>query len=248
VSSELSRISPARRSGDEPLHSNGDSLGITLLDFWRWSSSDLVSNATRGVLAEFIVAHALGIALDGVRNEWDAFDLITYEGITVEVKSAAFIQSWAQRSLSTIVFRVPKTRAWSADTNVQAKESRRQAQIYVFALLAQKDIYAEAVDLSDGRIECPCGVAFYVAIMSALQNRRVQGATVVMGDLTIQGNIKGLLSLAEPLTIAMDNGALRAVVPLANKAQFAGLPEVVEKVDLVFYGDVERAVMKALEG
>ncbi len=138
MSNELSRISPARRIGDEPLHSNGESLGITLLDFWRWSSSDLVSNATRGVLAEFIVAHALGIALDGVRNEWDAFDLITSEGITVEVKSAAFIQSWAQRSLSSIVFRVPKTRAWSADTNVQAKESRRQAQIYVFALLAHQ--------------------------------------------------------------------------------------------------------------
>jgi ATP-dependent Lon protease len=31
-------------------------------------------------------------------------------------------------------------------------------------------------------------------------------------------------------------------------AIFVGLPEeVVEKVDLVFYGDVERAVMKALE-
>ena len=27
-------------------------------------------------------------------------------------------------------------------------------------ILAQNDIYAEAVDLSDGRIECPCGVAF----------------------------------------------------------------------------------------
>ena len=115
-------------------------------------------------------------------------------------------------------------------------------------LLAQKDIYAEVVDLSGGRVECTCGVAFYVAIISALQNRRVQGGTIVMGDLTIQGNIKGVLSLMEPLAIAMDNGALRAVVPLSNKSQFAGLPEdVVEKVDLVFYGDVERAVMKALE-
>ncbi len=115
-------------------------------------------------------------------------------------------------------------------------------------LLAQKDIYAEAIDLSGGRIECPCGVAFYVAIISALQNRRLQGGTLILGDLTIQGNIKAVTSLTEPLAIAMDNGALRALVPLSNKAQFAGLPEeVVEKVDLVFYGDVERAVMKALE-
>lgn len=31
-------------------------------------------------------------------------------------------------------------------------------------MLAQKDnIYAEAVDLSGGRIDCPCGVAFFAA-------------------------------------------------------------------------------------
>jgi len=139
MSDDLSRICPIRRSGDEPLHSDGRSFGFTLLDFWRWSSSDLVSNATRGVLAEFIVASALGIALDSVRDEWMAFDLTTPEGITVEVKSAAYIQSWTQRSFSSIVFRVPKTRAWTADTNVQEKEPRRQAQVYVFALLAHRN-------------------------------------------------------------------------------------------------------------
>ncbi len=136
---DLSRIYPVRKSGNEPLHSNRHSLGFTLLDFWRWSSSDLVSNASRGVLAEFIVATALGIKLDDVRDEWGAFDLETPEGITVEVKSAAYIQSWSQRNLSAIVFRTPKTRAWNADTNVQEKEPRRQAQVYVFALLAHQD-------------------------------------------------------------------------------------------------------------
>ena len=47
----------------------------------------------------------------------------------------------------------------------------------------------------------------------------------------------------------LENGGLRALVPLGNKAQFAGLPEeVVEKMDLVFYGDVDRAVVKGVEG
>lgn len=139
MTKDFSHIYPVRRSGSEALHSNGRPLGITLLDFWRWSSSDLVSNATRGVLAEFIVANALGIRLDNVRDEWGSFDLIAPEGITVEVKSAAYIQSWSQRNLSSIIFRIPKTRAWNADTNVQEKESRRQAQVYVFALLAHQD-------------------------------------------------------------------------------------------------------------
>ncbi|MCE5200787.1 MAG: protease Lon-related BREX system protein BrxL [Armatimonadota bacterium] len=115
-------------------------------------------------------------------------------------------------------------------------------------ILAQKDISAEAVDLSGGRIECACGVAFYAAIMSAVQNRRIQAGTMILGDLTIQGNIKGATSITEPLQLGLDNGALRVLVPLANKSQFTALPEeVVEKMDVVFYGDPDRALMKAVE-
>lgn len=115
-------------------------------------------------------------------------------------------------------------------------------------MLAQKDICAEAVDLTGARIEAACGMAFYVALISAIQNRRVQAGTVVMGDLTIQGNLKGVPSIAEPLHVALENGALRSLVPISNKAQFGALPEeVVEKLDVIFYGDVDRAVLKAIE-
>ena len=114
--------------------------------------------------------------------------------------------------------------------------------------LAQKDIYAEAVDLSGGRVECPCGVAFFAAMISAIRNRRVQAGTVILGDLTIQGNIKGPASITEPLQLALESGAMRMLVPVSNKAQFAGLPEdVIERLDVVFYGDVDRAVLKTLE-
>lgn len=115
-------------------------------------------------------------------------------------------------------------------------------------LLAQKDIYAEAVDLTGSRMECACGVAFYAALMSAIQNRRVQAGTVVIGDLTVQGNLKGVPSIAEPLQVALENGAVRALVPISNKAQFGALPEeTVEKLDIIFYGEVDRAVVKAIE-
>jgi ATP-dependent Lon protease len=104
------------------------------------------------------------------------------------------------------------------------------------------------VDLAGSHIERPCGVAFFVAMISAIQNRRLQAGTVILGDLTIQGNIKGLASIVEPLQLVMEGGALRALMPLSNKAQFAGLPEdVVEKLDIVFYGDVDWALLKSVE-
>jgi len=116
-------------------------------------------------------------------------------------------------------------------------------------MLAQKDIYAEAVDLSGSRIECPCGVAFFAAMISAVRNRQVQAGTVSLGDLTIQGNIKGPASITEPLQLALEAGAIRVLVPVSNKTQFAVLPEeVIERLDIVFYGDIDRAVLKTLEG
>lgn len=121
-------------------------------------------------------------------------------------------------------------------------------QLGLTPMLAQKDIYAEAVDLSGGRIECPCGVAFFAAMISAIRSRQVQAGTVVLGDLTIQGNIKGPASITEPLQLALESGAMRVLVPVSNKTQFAGLPEdVIERLDVVFFGDVDRAVLKTLE-
>ena len=44
------------------------------------------------------------------------------------------------------------------------------------------------------------------------------------------------------------HGALPALVPVSNKSEFRALPEeTAEKLDVVFYGDVDRAVLKAIE-
>jgi ATP-dependent Lon protease len=130
-------------------------------------------------------------------------------------------------------------RAWSLLQSVRER-------IGVAAVLAQKDIAVEAVDLSGGGPDGECGVAFYVAMVSALNDRRLQPGTVVLGDVSVQGNIKHPPSIREALQVALDNGALRALVPVANKSQVAALPEeVAEKLDLVFYGDADRVVVKA---
>ena len=90
------------------------------------------------MLAEFLVARALGAA-EGVRVEWDAYDCKTAGGKKVEVKSAAYLQSWAQERLSAIRFGIQRTRAWEAATNEYSGERKRQADVYVFCLLKNKD-------------------------------------------------------------------------------------------------------------
>src|SRR5918993_183824 len=102
--SELPRIKALRRTGDERFTRGPDELPFTLRDFWCWSTSDLLNNTTRGVLAEFLVATALGIPTAGVREPWAAYDLETQDGLKVEVKSSAYLQSWFQKKKSAITF------------------------------------------------------------------------------------------------------------------------------------------------
>lgn len=44
MSEVLSRLTPRRKSGNEAIHADGQALGPTLLDFWRRSTPDLVSD------------------------------------------------------------------------------------------------------------------------------------------------------------------------------------------------------------
>ena len=113
-------------------------MPFSKLDFWRWAVDDLASNTLRGLVAEFLVARALGLT-DLPRREWDAVDLRTREGRAVEVKSAAYLQSWPQERPSAIRFGVAAKTGWDAETNRWDPERRRRADVYVFALLAHED-------------------------------------------------------------------------------------------------------------
>src|SRR4051812_26608404 len=88
-----------RLNGDEVLAGSA----LTVSDFWRWGFSDLRTNIVRGVLAEFLVASAVGDP-SPLRCAWDNFEVTTPTGIRVEVKSSAYLQSWSQRRVSAIAF------------------------------------------------------------------------------------------------------------------------------------------------
>ena len=109
------------------------------------------------------------------------------------------------------------------------------------------DFHVEAIDLLRNQVPCEAGIALVVAIYSALKRVPALAGLVILGDLSIQGNIKAVRSLAEPLQVAMDNGARKALVPLENKRNFLEVSgDIVERVDPVFFSDPMTAAMKAL--
>ena len=63
--------------------------------------------------------------------------------------------------------------------------------------LETNDFLVQAIDLLQNRATCECGVALVVAIISAVRKVSVQPGTVIFGDISIQGNVKGVRTLTE---------------------------------------------------
>lgn len=87
-----------QKTGNEHFYFDGMPVDYRLHDFWRWQASDMLNNALRGVLAEFIVAKALGVETESPRVEWTACDLL-FCGYKIEVKAAAYVQSREQQNV-----------------------------------------------------------------------------------------------------------------------------------------------------
>jgi hypothetical protein len=147
-------------------------------EFWEWAYDDLLTNTTRGLLAEYILATALGIG-DEKRREWANHDL-EFDDVGIEVKSAAYVQTWEQTRPSEITFSIRTAHGWDDSCKTRADNAKRSAAVYVFCLLEGED--REQID--------PLDVAqwtFYVLSTSELDRLVPTQKTIRLGRLKALG-------------------------------------------------------------
>jgi ATP-dependent Lon protease len=122
-----------------------------------------------------------------------------------------------------------------------------KAELGIGHELDTSDFHVEVIDLLANRVDAEIGVGFFVTSFSAVRRTPIAPALMILGDMSIQGNIKPLRSLVEPLQVAMDNGARRALIPIENKRSFFDVDaDIVEHVDPIFYGDPKVAALKSM--
>ena len=168
-----------------------NTLPFNVLDFWKWSTSDLLTNRQRGILAEFLISSALDLT-DNPRSEWDEYDLITKDGLKIEIKSASYIQSWEQKEYSKISFGIQPTAKW--ENNKRTTDKVRQSDLYIFCLLAHKDYKTiNPLDLSQWE--------FYILDTNILNKNVPTQKTITLSSLLLSPikvtyqNIKEVVSL-----------------------------------------------------
>ena len=129
-----------------------DLSDASVLNFWQWAFSALRANNTRGVFAEWIVAKLLSIPLSEPRDSWAAQDIVTPEGVRIEVKCSAYVQTWSQpRGHSRIVFTGLRGRTWTPETGYSDSQTFN-ADVYVFCVQTERDASRwNALDLGQWR-------------------------------------------------------------------------------------------------
>jgi len=122
-----------------------------------------------------------------------------------------------------------------------------QARLGIERDIASYDFHVQIVDLMHSKEGSQGGVAFFVALYSLLRDKPVQAGLVILGEMTIQGNILPVRSLVEPVQVIMDNGARRVLIPVSNRRQYMEVPpDILERVDPIFYSEPLAAALKAL--
>jgi hypothetical protein len=178
----LAAIEVTRLTGDEVFSLSGSPQGVSVLQFWQWTASDLASSTLRGHLAEFLVATALD-AVDEVRIEWDACDIHTAAGLRLEVKCSAYVQTWAQLAQTRISFDIAPRASWDSVTNEYLTTVERHSDLYVFCVQTCTDPRAfDSLNLDQWR--------FYVLPTRVLDSSLGAQKTLALGRLTELGAIE----------------------------------------------------------
>jgi len=109
------------------------------------------------------------------------------------------------------------------------------------------DFHLHIVELHNTGPTTAMTLAAFVALCSGVFGRPIQQQMVVLGSMSLGGNIVPVENLAESLQVAFDAGAKRLLLPMASVKDIPTIPgELFAKFQTGFYADPVDAVFKAL--
>jgi ATP-dependent Lon protease len=109
------------------------------------------------------------------------------------------------------------------------------------------DYHLHVVELHNTGPATAMTLATFVALCSGSLGKPIQPQMVILGSMSLGGNIVPVENLAESLQVAFDAGAKRILLPMASVKDIPTIPgELFAKFQTGFYADAGDAVFKAL--
>jgi ATP-dependent Lon protease len=109
------------------------------------------------------------------------------------------------------------------------------------------DYHVHIVELQNSGATTTITLAGFIAACSGILQKPLQGQLVVLGDMSLGGNVKPVENLAGCMQLAFDCGAKRVLLPMSSVTDIPTIPgELFAKFQTSFYSDPVDAVFKAL--
>ena len=109
------------------------------------------------------------------------------------------------------------------------------------------DFHLHVVELHNTGPTTAMTLTAFVALCSGIMGKPVQARLVVLGSMSLGGNIILVENLAESLQVAHDAGAKRVLLPMSSVGDIPTIPgELFAKFQTSFYSDPRDAAFKAL--
>lgn len=111
----------------------------------------------------------------------------------------------------------------------------------------EHDYHVHLVELQNSGPVTSITLAGFIAACSGILQKPLQGQLVILGDMSLGGNIKPVENLASCMQVAFDCGAKRVLLPMSSVSDIPTIPgELFAKFQTSFYSDPVDAVFKAL--
>lgn len=92
------------------------------------------------------------------------------------------------------------------------------------------------------------GAAYYLSMISVFLKKPLKSKTVILGSMTVNGNLVKTSNLYEKLEYIVEQGAKIVYVPIANQPDTITMPgEIWSKLSILFYGSAEDLMRKVFE-
>lgn len=109
------------------------------------------------------------------------------------------------------------------------------------------DYHLHVVELHNSGSTNALTLLAFVALCSSVLAKPIQSQMVVLGSMSLGGNIIPVENLAESLQVALDSGAKRILLPMASVRDIPTIPgELFAKFQTSFYSDPTDAAFKAM--
>ena len=132
--------------------------------------------------------------------------------------------------------------------NIYNYVKSNSANMGILSVIEENTFATQLIDENASGGNQEIGSAFYLSMISVFLKKPLKSKTVILGSMTVNGNLVKTTNLYEKLEYIAEQGAKVVYVPIANQPDTVTMPgDIWGKLSILFYGSAEDLMRKAFE-